>query len=113
VRFLTACIYTQNSERIQKLRDRDITVKMYVFFKVQLFSFYEKGMNRNDSPEELEISKSEVLGFGIQFCTLPRSYTMRRNDLYWFLCIHFINSVECSCTNKWYFIERFDSMQDS
>jgi hypothetical protein len=47
-------------------------------------------MNRTENPEEPEISKSEVLGIGIQTCTLPRSYIMRRNDLYWFLCIFFI-----------------------
>jgi hypothetical protein len=87
---LTTCIYTQNSERLQNLRDRDIAVKMYVFLKVQLLLLYEKRMNRTEYPEEPEISNSEALGFGIQTCTLPRSYIMRRNDLYWFLCILFI-----------------------
>jgi hypothetical protein len=60
---------------------------MYVSLKVQLFLFYEKRMNRTEDPEEPEISKSEILGFGMQTCTLPRSYIMRSNDLYWFLCI--------------------------
>jgi hypothetical protein len=39
-------------------------------------------MNRTEDPEEPEISKFEVLGFGIQTCTLPRSYIMKSNDLY-------------------------------
>jgi hypothetical protein len=81
VKCLTTFIYTQNSERLQNLRDREITVKMYVFLKGQLI-FYDNRMNRTEDPKELEISKSEVLGFGIQTCTLPISYIMRRNDLY-------------------------------
>jgi hypothetical protein len=100
VRCLTTCIHTQNNARLQNLRDRDITVKvyvkdstvkmyvrdstvkMYVFLKVQLFLFYKKITNITEDPEEPEISKSKVLGFGIQTCTLSRSYSMRRNDLY-------------------------------
>jgi hypothetical protein len=87
---LTTCIYTQNSERLQNFRDSKITVKMYALLKVQQILFYEKRMNRTEDPEEPEISKSDVLGLDIQTCTLPKSYIMRRNDLYWFRCIVFI-----------------------
>jgi hypothetical protein len=86
---LTICKYTQNSERLQNLRER-YRSKDLCLFKGAAILFYEKRMNSTEDPEEPEISKSEVLGFGIQTCTLPRSYIMRRNDLYWFLCIVFI-----------------------
>jgi hypothetical protein len=54
---------------------------MLCLLKVKLFLFYEKRMNRTEDPEESEKSKFKVLGFGIQFCTLPRSHIMRRNEL--------------------------------
>jgi hypothetical protein len=56
-------MYTQKLIGFQNLRNRDITVKMYVIFKVHIFLFYEKLMNTTEDPKEPEISKSEVLGF--------------------------------------------------